>query len=112
MKFDIPKIIEMIDLGEYAPELSGQYLHVWVNPPIKMLREHNGILSAKNIPADQRMQSFYEFYAAWWSHGPEGTHWTAEEIREAEEHDPAFVSWLVSRSWSARRNHIEEKKKG
>lgn len=33
MKIEIPKIIEMIDLGEYAPELAGQCLHVWVNPP-------------------------------------------------------------------------------
>lgn len=112
MKIEIPKIIEMIDLGEYAPELAGQCLHVWVNPPISLLREHDRILTTADVPAQERMRLFYEFYAAWWSHGPEATHWTAEEIREAEDADPAFVNWLVSRAWRARREHITEKKKG
>lgn len=33
MKIDFPKIFGKIDLGEYAPEMAGQKISVWVNPP-------------------------------------------------------------------------------
>lgn len=33
MKINFPKIVKEIDLGEYAKEMQGQTIRVWVNPP-------------------------------------------------------------------------------
>ena len=44
MKFDIPKITRSIDLGEYAAEYEGTVIWVWVNPPAKLLNEHDQVV--------------------------------------------------------------------
>ncbi len=33
MKINFPKIVKGFDLGEYAKEMQGQVVRVWVNPP-------------------------------------------------------------------------------
>lgn len=39
MKYNFPKIVEAFDLAEYHEDLGGQLVHVWLNPPAKMLVE-------------------------------------------------------------------------
>ena len=39
MKINIPRIYRPLDLGEYAPELAGVSLQVWVNPPRELVLE-------------------------------------------------------------------------
>jgi hypothetical protein len=114
MQVNIPKIIVVVDLGEYAPELTGNALHVWVNPSLQVLRMHDEILSAKpdEVTADEKSGRLFAWYAALWSHGPDGTRWTAQEVKDAEERDPSFTAWMISRTWQARNAHITAKKKG
>lgn len=44
MKIEVPRIYRPIELGEYAEELKGEQLHVWVNPPRRLLAEYAAIL--------------------------------------------------------------------
>jgi len=40
MKIEIPKIVRPVDMGEYAEEMRGQLLYVWVNPPTALMDEY------------------------------------------------------------------------
>ena len=41
MKFDVPKINRAIKLSEYAPEFGEAEILVWVNPPVRLMNEHD-----------------------------------------------------------------------
>jgi hypothetical protein len=45
MKIEIPKVIVPVDMGAYAPELTGKALHVWVNPPREKLNEYDNLVA-------------------------------------------------------------------
>ena len=45
MKISIPKVIMPVDLGEYAAELTGKTLQVWVNPSMRKLQEYNDLVT-------------------------------------------------------------------
>lgn len=45
MKIDIPKVIVLVELAAYAPELAGKFLHVWVNPPREKLQEYDDLVT-------------------------------------------------------------------
>lgn len=45
MKINIPKVIVQVDMVSYAPELDGQLLHVWVNPPMEKLSKYNDLVA-------------------------------------------------------------------
>lgn len=45
MKINIPKVIVPVNMVAYAPELDGQFLHVWVNPPLEKLNYYNDLLT-------------------------------------------------------------------
>jgi hypothetical protein len=38
------------------------------------------------------------WYARLWSQGPEGTHWTAEELAGMAQQNPKLLAWLLKRS--------------
>jgi hypothetical protein len=46
MKINIPKVILSVQLGEYAPELQGKVLHVWVNMPKEKLQEYDDLVTS------------------------------------------------------------------
>lgn len=46
MDIQIPKLVVTVDFGEYAPELAGQSLHVWINPPMATLAQYNDLVVA------------------------------------------------------------------
>jgi hypothetical protein len=114
MKINIPKVIVPVDMSEYAPELAGQCLHVWVNPPLDVLGAHLALAAeVRNAPvsAETMQDPLLEWYVGVWSHGPEPTHWTIAEVKEVERDDPAFLSWMISATWNARKAHMDRKKK-
>jgi hypothetical protein len=41
VKLNIPKLIVLLDLGEYNPEMKGQILYVWVDPPRIKFQEYD-----------------------------------------------------------------------
>lgn len=110
MKINIPKVIVPIEMGEYADELAGKFLLVWVNPPMKEFEKHTALLLAES--KNGAMSSdLLNWYANIWSQGAADTCWTLEEIREIENDDPAFLNWMISATWQARREHMDRKKK-
>jgi hypothetical protein len=151
MKINIPKVIMQVSLAEYAPELQGSYLHVWVNMPMQMLKTYNDLvtdLQARELESAKRMlempaqdtarsplwkafdqaahwvsrkkaedktegvqPAMLAWYANLWSQGPEDTQWTVDELHTLEQADPAFLSWMITRTWQARAEHMEQKKK-
>lgn len=45
MKINIPKVVVPVNMVSYAEELQGQFLHVWVNPPMEKLNQYNQLLT-------------------------------------------------------------------
>jgi len=136
MKIDIPKIIEGLRLGDYAPEFGEAVLCVWVNPP-RRLREaytqaveesvdalrqaqelsrealEDEILASLQQRVRASEQKQREWFAEIWSQGPEGTGWTLEEIDElaASDSDPALLPWLIGRTVAMIGEHRSASKK-
>lgn len=113
MKLEIPKVIARVDLGEYAPELKGKVFCVWVNPPLSVLIEYQrlaavSVSSGADTGAGMEMLGWY---SRLWSHGEDGTQWTAAELASLQEDDPAFLIWLIKRTWTARDDHMTPAKK-
>jgi hypothetical protein len=110
MKIDIPKVIVSIDMGEYAPELKGRCLKVWVNPPLDVLTAHL-TMAAKMTQEATTQAELLQWYADLWSQGEADSRWTLDELRAIEQDDPAFLSWMITATWEARRAHMDRKKK-
>jgi hypothetical protein len=161
MKIQIPKVIVPVPMDEFASELKGKYLYVWVNPPKTKLQEYDDLVTAlqsreletarqtlipdeqkaeggrqtgegngqrtvlsrsfdqlahwlnlrKTTPAAGIDEKLLAWYAEIWSQGPDDTHWTVAELRETEDMDPSFLSWMISRTWQTRTDHLQRKKK-
>jgi hypothetical protein len=133
MKINIPRVVVPVDMSEYAPELAGQYLHVWVNPPLEMLGNHLTLAARASLaPArphptppptpphveENNMErgvsgedELLKWYVEVWNQGPEPTHWTLEEVRELQAQDPAFLVWMIQATTEARKAHLDRKKK-
>ncbi len=116
MDIQIPKVVRTVDLSGYAEELRGQFLHIWVNPPLGILREYSEL--AEMLKGDAAVvdvkainERLNNWYCVLWSQGPEPTHWTVAELHELEEKDPAFLEWMINETWNARREHVDRKKK-
>ena len=43
LKISVPKIVRDLDLGDYADELAGQVIQVWVNPPREKVLTYSDI---------------------------------------------------------------------
>ena len=43
MSIKVPKIVRSLELVEYVPELEGQSLSIWVNPPRALMAEFVGL---------------------------------------------------------------------
>jgi len=136
MKIVIPKVIVGVDMGEYAPELAGRMLQVWVNLPLDVLSEHLA-MAARLSPSALRasppnsestnlgesnpesaltfegdgQEGLLNWYAFVWSQGEVESHWTVDELKEIEMEDPAFLSWMIGATWEARKAHMDRKKK-
>jgi hypothetical protein len=131
MKFEIAKITRAIRLAEYAKEYEGVEIRVWVNPPVKLLVEHDRwieamknivnrgegaetveqIVAGLNAAADGLAAIFSEL----WSQGPAESRWSVEEIRtfvaENMDGDPRLWPWLRNQTIELIREHREGIKK-
>lgn len=136
MQIDIPKIVELVDLGGYAPELAGTNVYAWINPPRGLLNRYFELTAQsrqalKAVQATQNEaeqaavieqvkqagQGIAEWLAGLWSQGPDGTHWTPDEIHALanSDTDPQLYGWLLNATWEridAHREHVKKKLNG
>lgn len=150
MKLNISKVIEPLDLGEYAEAMRGQTVQVWVNPDRATIRQRELLLdeynrrlremnesAAKTKDASKKstpdlaekfrakmdefaayatgefLQGIHEWFANLWSQGSDpAKHWTADELVELNEADPALYQWLKNMSIEMITGHREREKKG
>lgn len=135
MEIKIPKITDPLDLGDYNEALRGQLIHVWINPPSEVrgrltpiatrgaaIVAENGQLhpekcaedKAKAVALDQESSEILEKQDIWlseiWSQGPEGTHFSAGEIKqlrtETAETDPKLFGWMVANTIRLMGEHL------
>jgi hypothetical protein len=45
VKINIPKVVVPVHMVEYAAELEGKFLHVWVNPSKQKLQEYTDLMT-------------------------------------------------------------------
>lgn len=122
MKIEIPRVVQIIPLMDYAEEFGDAYIEVWVNPSRELLRgyyETLGEIKAARVmlvdsKSDQATlkqaveslnalgEKVISFLATLWSQGAEDTRWTPEEVRDlfghCQETDPGLWSWLIEES--------------
>jgi len=94
MKIKLVKILKPLSLADYSPQLAEAVLQIWVNMPRAFAARHNAALLADEVLT-------LAWYAEWLSQAddPE-THWTADELQEISETDPALWDWIVIRAWA------------
>lgn len=129
MQIQIKKIIRPLDLGTYAKEYEGQTVQVWVNPTLEMIQRERLLDEEMRTRAEAAVTqesaaefsawvkgTFEPFLQSWfaelWSqHADPATHWTADELRALETHDPALLHWLNfrTRQMMAEHRRIEKK---
>lgn len=121
MKINLPRITRALALTDYAPEMvdaEGKPLtvHVWVNPPRAMMREHTELTlnaielrealgkpeqaaEAVATRVAQAGNALAGWYAeAWSQHTDAATHWTMEEVLALGAEEPALYRWLTRRT--------------
>ena len=107
MKFEIPKVVRLLKVAEYAAEFGDAVFHVWVNPPSRLLEP----LVGKDVAEEDRALALAEL----WSQGPEGTQMTPEDIQAlingTFDTDPALFSFLVGRTLRMVAEHRKQIKK-
>lgn len=128
MKFEIAKITQAVRLSGYAAEYGELEIRVWVNPPQRLLQEHDRIVNAIaeavrsggefeaiKTAIDETAEGLVKVFAELWSQGPEGTRWSEEEIRQLVEEtmdtDPQLWPWLRNQTIEAIRTHRSRIKK-
>lgn len=113
--FAIPKILKVLELSDYAPELAGVRVYVWVNPPRDIRRRYPEILELLNDKANTESagQQLMEWLALLWSQGAPDTHLTAENVAALVnlDTDPALYGWLLRHTLDALIEHATGAKK-
>lgn len=130
MKFEIRRVVKVLELSEYAPEYEGTTIMVWVNPPARLLQEHDRILSditdaLKNALVEgfspekvieRAAEELVAVFAELWSQGAAEMQWTADEVTklvaDTQDSDPQLWLWLRTQTINAIREHRERIKKG
>lgn len=117
MKFDIKKVIRVMDLNDYDPQFNGQVIQVWVNPDRAFIRERDELWreNVQRIQAIKDQPEGREEYIKWsteefiprnhawfariWSQGSDASqNWTADELMQIGEQDPALYDWIQRRT--------------
>lgn len=133
MQITIPRIVRPIELSDYAPELSGVRVYVWVNAPRDFYARHAALLKENDElrakldqtkAADEIMalgeavrkigSGFVEFFCELWSQAADAeTHWTVESVSAliTLDTDPGLYGWLCRRSFELVLDHKAAGKK-
>jgi hypothetical protein len=98
MKILIPHIVRPLPLKEYAPEMNGAVLQVWVNPTREFIQKFNTILEQ-----DDQIAAWYAELLS--QATAQETHWTAAELQQIYESDPALWAFIVGRCWDLIGEH-------
>jgi hypothetical protein len=127
MEIKIPKITAPLDLGDYNQAMAGTLVHVWINPPsevrirfspisergLALVAEQGQLHPDKNAKdkvkaeaLEKELGELLEAQDVWlseiWSQGPEGTHFSAGEVKklrtETANTDPRLFGWMVGSS--------------
>ena len=113
-KIEVPKIIRDLDLGEYAKELSGQSIPVWVNPPRKLLIEFSDITKEVQSESDSGNNKLFGWFATIWSQGDieETEESVLEFALECQDTDPGLWPFVTGKTMWMIFEHrkIEQKK--
>ena len=104
MKINIPKIVRPLDLKDYAPEMNGAIIQVWVNPTRAFTQRFN------DIRADDA-DLFSDWYAELFSQGGPDSLWTGDELNQVFESDPALWSFILTHAWDLITQHRESVQK-
>jgi hypothetical protein len=138
MKFDIPKIVKVLNAGDYAAELEPVKIQVWVNPPRSLLVRHDEMIAKLAAAMSKRLElgagnevdagelakeieavrgEMTAVFSELWSAGTDPERrWSAAEIDKLItgmfETDPQLWPWLRNRTIEMIREHRENVKKG
>jgi len=110
MKINFPKIVRKVDLGDYAEEMQGQIINVWVNPPTSDLVTL-GDNYKKWIDDDDKEaeKDYLEKMSELLSQGEKASHFSVDELKTVRdataETDPAFWLWLQNSILTEVNNH-------
>lgn len=137
MEIRVPKIVRPLNLSDYAPEMAGAVIQVWVNPPRQAVEslEEMAVTSTAIVQRMQRLSQDQQadvqelakdlepighglmaWFAENWSQAQdEGTHWSPEEveklINEVRDTDPLLWPWLMARTRAMIREYRDGSKK-
>jgi hypothetical protein len=104
MSITIPRLTRDLPLSDYAPEMNGKTLKVWVNPSRSVTRRSLA-LTAKidffgaNGLETPDAQNTFEIYAELLSQGEPETHVSVADLRETLEADPQLYVFITRRVW-------------
>jgi hypothetical protein len=135
LEIQIPKAVRALDLGEYMPEMQGNVLEVWVNPPAEMLKEisdltqgifdlvgralkkkQNWLSKKVNEKSSDGIENrIRELFSELLSQGRQNTCLSASDLKRLADEtfgtDPNFWPWLQNKMFTMIREHREGKKK-
>lgn len=136
MIIELPKIVKRLQLAEYAEEFGEQFIEIWVNPPRDVLIQHDdlvklvmkvnediAIMRKAKRPQDEidrltnEIRELQTKIAGWyskiWSQGETAINSNEVEdlLASAHESDPAFETWIVTRTLDMIKDHREGRKK-
>jgi hypothetical protein len=103
MKINFPRITRPLDLGEYAPEMQGQSLQVWVNPlpdDVTGMLDNYKLSLSGNGKGETAWSAHVEALSVLLSQGGDDTHLSPADLQELRDGtiktDPAFWPWLIN----------------
>lgn len=135
-KIEIPKIFKTVNFSEFAEEFGEQSLDIWVNIPKKLIDERNALIIQGNavketlgklvkakdpdlekieavkqeyLKVDDQMVSWYT--NVWYMNGEPLSEEEVKELHKAAiENDPAFLDWIVGKTFELMKEHRDYRK--
>jgi hypothetical protein len=113
---DYPRETRRLELGEYHPDLAGDFLDVWVNFSRGVSEQRLELalesLEISKLPLgkerDKRLGKLLEktqaFHAEWWGV-------PLEQVRQLYEIDTALYEWITFKASELRGEYVDERKK-
>jgi len=111
MKINIPPIVRDLPLKDYAPEMNGGVVKVWVNPTRDFTRRMIDIKPPTDAKESDWKDGIPPQNAEWFAElfsqdADPATHWTDAELQEVFQTDPALWGWLQAQAWNLIGEHI------
>lgn len=121
MAINIPRLTSPIELSEYAPELAGVRVYVWINLPKAKYLEYLGLMVSigeadNDIPEMAALgERMVKALAELWSqHKDPATHLDEAAVLKLvqdKDTDPHLYPWLVNETYTRLMAHRDASKK-